>query len=371
MKPVFTLAMLGLLACGLSACQPDNSQAKKSSPPAVTITTAPLSQRPLEARIGSLASIEAVNSPQVLAEVAGRVAAVAVDVGAQVKPGQLLLTLDPADLRNSKLAQDAEVARLGALADQQRRNVVRYRDLLTQGFISDAKMDELVAQQQAIEQQWAAAKAQAANSQRMVDKAQVRAPVAGAIDTRLVNVGEYVTVGKPLFTLASGGALRARFALSGREAASVKPGLLVRLETDGERLSSHISETRPAIDARNGMIEALAPLPADGPWRAGLAVHAEVVLAERQGLAAPQVAVIERPAGSTVYVVKGDHVEARRVRVGIRQDGWVELLDGVQPGETLAVDGAGFLTDKAKVKLAKPDKDKPGKEKTSKTEAKP
>jgi len=208
MKPVFTLAMLGLLACGLSACQPDNSQAKKSSPPAVTITTAPLSQRPLEARIGSLASIEAVNSPQVLAEVAGRVAAVAVDVGTQVKPGQLLLTLDPADLRNSKLAQDAEVARLGALADQQRRNVVRYRDLLTQGFISDAKMDELVAQQQAIEQQWAAAKAQAANSQRMVDKAQVRAPVAGAIDTRLVNVGEYVTVGKPLFTLASGGALR-------------------------------------------------------------------------------------------------------------------------------------------------------------------
>ena len=370
MKPVFTLAMLGLLACGLSACQPESTPAKKSGPPAVTITTQPLSQRPLETRIASLASIEAVNSPQVLAEVAGRVAAVAVDVGAQVKPGQLLLTLDPADLRNSKLAQDAEVARLGALADQQRRNVARYRDLLAQGFISDAKMDELVAQLQAIEQQWAAAKAQAANSQRMVDKAQVRAPVAGAIDTRLVNVGEYVTVGKPLFTLASGGALRARFALSGREAASVKPGLLVRLEADGERLSSRISETRPAIDARNGMIEALAPLPADGPWRAGLAVHAEVVLAERQGLAAPQVAVIERPAGSTVYVVKGDRVEARRVRTGIRQDGWVELLDGVQAGETLAVDGAGFLTDKAKVKLAKPDKDKSGKDKASKAEAK-
>ncbi len=87
-------------------------------------------------------------------------------------------------------------------------------------------------------------------------------------------------------------------------------------------------------------------------------MHAEVVLAERQGLAAPQVAVIERPAGSTVYVVKGDRVEARRVRTGIRQDGWVELLDGVQAGETLAVDGAGFLTDKAKVKVKKPAKGK-------------
>ena len=48
----------------------------------------------------------------------------------------------------------------------------------------------------------------------------------------------------------------------------------------------------------------------------------------------------------------------------------VELLDGVQAGETLAVDGAGFLTDKAKVKLAKPDKDKSGKDKASKAEAK-
>lgn len=363
MKPALAFLTLALIASGLTACQPGTPEAKKSGPPPVTITTTQLSLRPLEARIGSLASIEAVNSPQVLAEVAGRVEAVAVDVGAQVKPGQVLLTLDPADLRNSKLAQDAEVARLGALADQQRRNVARYRDLLAQGFISDARMDELVAQQQAVEQQWAAARAQAANSQRMVDKAQVRAPVAGAIDTRLVNVGEYVAVGKPLFTLASGGALRARFALAGREAASVRPGVRVRLEADGEQLSSHISETRPAIDARNGMIEALAPLPAGAPWRAGLAVRAEVVLAERQGLAAPQVAVIERPAGSTVYVVNGDRVEARRVRTGIRQDGWVELLDGVKPGETLAVDGAGFLTDKAKVKLARADKDNSSKDK--------
>lgn len=350
---------LPLCVLVLAACQPSAApDAKKSGPPAVTITTAPVQLRPMEQRIGSLASIEAVNSPQVLSEVAGRVAAVRADVGMQVKPGQLLLTLDPAELRNSQLALDAEVARLGALADQQRRNVVRYRDLLAQGFISDAKMDELVAQSSAIDQQWAAAQAQAANSSRMVDKAQVRAPVAGAIDTRLVNIGEYVTVGKPLFTLASGGALRARFALSGREAASVKPGLTVRLEAEGEQLATRISETRPAIDARNGMIEALAPLPASGPWRAGLAVHADVVLAERQALAAPQMAVVERPAGSTVYVLAGEQVQARVVHAGIRQDGWVELLDGVKAGELLAVDGAGFLSDKARVKVKKPAKGK-------------
>lgn len=68
----------------------------------------------------------------------------------------------------------------------------------------------------------------------------------------------------------------------------MKPGLTVRLEAEGEQLATRISETRPAIDARNGMIEALALLPASGPWRAGLAVHADVVLADRQVLAVPQ-----------------------------------------------------------------------------------
>ena len=77
MKPVFTLAMLGLLACrGLSACQPESTPMQKSSPPARHHyhPTAGASAT-LKARIASLASIEAVNSPQVLAEVAGRVAA--------------------------------------------------------------------------------------------------------------------------------------------------------------------------------------------------------------------------------------------------------------------------------------------------------
>ena len=138
----------------------------------------------------------------------------------------------------------------------------------------------------------------------------------------------------------------------------MKPGLTVRLEAEGEQLATRISETRPAIDARNGMIEALAPLPASGPWRAGLAVHADVVLAERQALAAPQMAVVERPAGSTVYVLAGEQVQARVVHTGIRQDGWVELLDGVKAGELLAVDGAGFLSDKARVKVKKPAKGK-------------
>ena len=78
------------------------------------------------------------------------------------------------------------------------------------------------------------------------------------------------------------------------------------------------------------MIEALAPLPADGPWRARLAVHAEVVLAERQGLAAPRVAMIERPLAARCM---GERAITWRHAgcVGIRQDGWVELLDGVQP----------------------------------------
>jgi multidrug efflux pump subunit AcrA (membrane-fusion protein) len=63
----------------------------------------------------------------------------------------------------------------------------------------------------------------------------------------------------------------------------------------------------------------------------------------------PAAAVVRRPAGDVVYVVSGDKVAERKVTVGIREAKRVEVLAGLEPGETVAVSGAGFLTDGALV----------------------
>lgn len=61
----------------------------------------------------------------------------------------------------------------------------------------------------------------------------------------------------------------------------------------------------------------------------------------------PPTSVVRRPAGEVIYVVDGKRAREHRARVGLRGDGWVEIVEGVEIGQEVVVDGAGFLTDGA------------------------
>jgi RND family efflux transporter MFP subunit len=91
-----------------------------------------------------------------------------------------------------------------------------------------------------------------------------------------------------------------------------------------------------------------------GAWKPGATVNGTVVLGEHaNAVVIPEESVVLRPAGQVVYVVQGDKVEQRMVEVGVQQGGMVEILGGLLLGETVVVDGAGFLTDQALVNVSK------------------
>ena len=349
---------LGLLAL-LCACSepPATAKAPPKGPPAVAVTLGQVAEREMEYRLSALAEVEAINSPTVSAEVAGKVRAIAVDVGQKVKAGQVLLQLDPQDLDNSHRAKASEASRLAALANNQGQVLKRYEQLKSDGFVSESYIADQRAQAHALQQQYQSAQAQAATAAHDLARSQVRAPQAGTIDARLVNVGEYVPVGKALFRLSSSGQQRVKMALSDRESARLRTGLTVRLHDDsGHQLETTLSEVRPAVDSQNRMLEMFANLPSSHPWRSGQAIQAEVVLERKTTRAVPQLAVIPRASGMVIYRTEKNIAHAETVKTGIESDGWVELLDGPAVGTAIAVDGAGFLTDGAKLRLPKPTK---------------
>ena len=96
----------------------------------------------------------------------------------------------------------------------------------------------------------------------------------------------------------------------------------------------------------------------DGAFRGGGSVNARVILSVRENaLMVPEQAVVLRPAGKVVYVVKDRRVAQRVVETGLRQDGLQEITKGLAAGEVIATDGAGFLSDGAAVTLAEARKD--------------
>ena len=124
-------------------------------------------------------------------------------------------------------------------------------------------------------------------------------------------------------------------------------------------LQARIDEIKPTVTTQNRALDAIVKFDNDGTFRGGGSVNAKIVIAVRENaLTVPEASVVLRPAGKVVYVVQEQDgkltAQQRLVETGARQEGYYEVLKGLQPGDRVAVDGAGFLTNGAAVALPKP-----------------
>lgn len=345
------LALTALLLAGCS----DKTPEKKTAPPTLITVTQAVTQ-PFEIVETTLGTLEAVQAPQVAAEIAGRIVRLAVRPGQAVKQGDLIAEIDPADAVQQHRADTADAARLEALLAQQERLVVRQQELLGRNFISKNALDDAAAQRDALKSQLDAARARAALSAAGLKKTRIVAPFAGTVEEQIAARGDYVKLGDPVVRLVSNARLRARLPFPESAAARLKPGQKVRLESPlqpGRAFESVIDEIRPTLAETSRALDVIVLLDDAGAGlMGGGSLNAAVILGERAAaVMVPEQSVVLRPAGRVVYVVADDQAQQRVVEVGGKAAGMVEILSGLQGGETVALDGAGFLSDGAAVKL--------------------
>lgn len=361
MKPVRrrTVPLLAaLFALTLAGCA-DKAPEQKSTPPTLITVTQAVAQ-PFEIVETTLGTLEAVQDPRVAAEVAGRVVRVAVRPGQAVRQGELLAEIDPADAAQQHRAERAEVARLEALLAQQERLVVRQRELLERNFISRNALDDALAQRDALAGQLDAARARAALAEANLKKTRIVAPFDGIIEEQIVARGDYLKLGDPAFRLVSNAQLRARLPFPESAAPRLKPGQKVRLASPlqpGRIIEGVVDEIRPALTETSRALDVIVRIDnADAALRSGGSLDAAIVLGVRPAaVMVPEQSVVLRPAGRVVYVVADGKARQRVVEVGGKAAGMVEILGGVAGGETVALDGAGFLSDGAAVELRERD----------------
>ena len=137
-------------------------------------------------------------------------------------------------------------------------------------------------------------------------------------------------------------------------ARQLRIGQTVRLSSfaNPEKIAvAHIQHIRPALDSSTQTMEVIAVLPGGHEWYALGSVRGEVVLGMHHGaLVVPEQAVALRPAGSVVYTLDDDTARERVVQTGTLRDGQIEIVAGLKAGEIVVVDGAGLLSEGAKVR---------------------
>jgi membrane fusion protein, multidrug efflux system len=348
---------LGFLAVSLAigACGEKPAE-KKAGPPPTLITVTQARAQPLEIVETTLGSLEAVQDPRIAAEVAGRILRIGVRAGEAVKKGQLLAEIDPTDIAHQHKADRAEVARIEALLLQQERLVTRQNELVQKSFISKNAVDDASAQRDALKNQLEGARARAALSANGVQKTKIIAPFDGVVEEQVASMGDYLKVGDPVFRLVSNDRLRAHLPFPETAAQRLQRGQKVRLASPllpGKALEGEVEDIRPTVTESSRAIDVIARIDnADGQLKGGASVDAAVVVGMRESaVMAPEQSVVLRPAGKVVYVIVDGKAEQRVVQTGGKQAGQVEIISGLKADETIALDGAGFLTHGAPVTI--------------------
>ncbi len=305
--------------------------------PALTVTSAAPRHAIWPATLQAVGAIAAWHEASVGAQIGGyQLLDVLVDVGDQVKKGQVLARIDPALLQ-------ADEVQLKAGYEQADANRQRALTLKSSGSISEQEVLQLVTQAKS-------AAALLAAKQLQLRYAEVVAPDDGVISSRTATLGAVVSVGQELFRLIRKNRLEWRGELTAEQLALIAPRQSVALTLpDGSTAAATVRQVAPSLDSQSRLGIVYADLEPGSRARAGMYVSGRIVQSKNPALVIPAESVVIRDGRS--YVLKladrsaTPKVSLQAVTVGRREGADVEILQGLADGDRLVVQGAGFLND--------------------------
>lgn len=333
------LAAVSLLA--LAACGAD--PATDPLPPLPTLETLVVAAPASGGGRAWDGIVEAVQQADLTAQTAGRVTVVNVDVNDRVASGDVLLRLTAVEQQAGANTARAQLRAAEAAAAEADANYRRFAALGSGQYVSRAQIDQARATRDSAAAARDAARAQLAQAGQQAEYTVVRAPFAGLVSARRVEPGESVAPGQPLMSVYAPGALRIEVQVPQSEADAIRAADAASVVLgDGRRVDAAELVVFPAADAATHSVGVrvslpdLAQPPAPGatakvvfPIDAGVAVGAVQV---------PRSAVVQRGEVSGVYVVAGDRLSLRQLRLGQAHGASVDVLAGLKRGETIAAD---------------------------------
>lgn len=305
----------------------------RGGPPAASVFAEPVRTQTFANRVEAIGTLEANERADLTLSASDRVTAVYFEDGQRVKAGKTLVSL--AQREQSALVEGAE-----AELAQANQELSRLEPLAAQGAVSQAELD--VARRNA---NAAAAQLRAVQS-RQRDRVLV-APFDGVLGFRQVSVGSLVRPGDVVATLIDDSVMRLDFAVPSVVLDSLKPGLTIEASSadlPGATFTGTVDSINNSIDpvTRSVRVRAMIPNP-DGRLKAGMFVAVSLLAQPREALSVPESAL--QPLGPETFVwtltdgPSGPVANRVKVEVGYRQEGRVEILAGLTPGQRVVTEG--------------------------------
>ena len=307
-------------------------------------------------------TLRAVDSAFVKAKVAAELKTLLVREGDRVSAGQVLGQIDSTefDLRLRQAEQQAAAAR--AQLEIAQRQLGNNKALVAQGFISPTALD-LSASNEALAQatlQAALAAADLARKSRA--DATLVAPISGLVAQRLAQPGERLALDARVLQIVDLAKLELEAAVAPQDVVLLRPGARARLQLEGsaEALAATVARINPSALPGARTVTAYLSVAPHAALRDGLYARASIDLGQREVLALPASAVRNDQSQAYAVRINGDRAQRRVLTLGQRgvpadvalpREDWVEVLDGLRPGDQVLAASAGLVPDGARLKL--------------------
>ena len=317
------------------------AQAGFASPPFDTVTVA-YEEAPRE-RVWD-GRIEAVNQGTVSAQTSGRVAELPYDVNDFVEAGAVIMRFTDTEQRAALNRAEAGLAEARAQLANAETEFERGEKMIANNTIAQSRFDQLKAERDSARARLNGAVAGVETAREQLEYTVVRAPYAGIVSKRHVELGELVSPGQPLISGLSLQSLRVNVDVPQSMFRAVHTIGKAFVYIDDERIDAESLTFFPVADTGSNTFRVRVNLP-DGAATLypGMFVKVGFVVGETRRLLVPGSAVVRRSELSGVYVVEGDRVTLRQVRLGRTYDGSIEILSGLDEGETIAPDPVGAV----------------------------
>ncbi|WP_231895353.1 efflux RND transporter periplasmic adaptor subunit [Vogesella sp. LIG4] len=305
-------------------------------PPAVSVVT--LHSKAVQFSVVSTGRVAAQQESALSSTVTGRVVATPVEAGDAVHAGQLLLRLEPEELRALQQQAMAQLASAQSTLQDAQRQWQRQRQLFDQGFISQAALDAARLARDAANHSVVQLQALVRQNQVRLGQSDLRAPVDGTVLRRDVEVGDVITAGKEALLFGSAGRQRVLLDLDERDVGQLAVGQQAAVLADAfaqRPVAARVSRVSPRVDQDSGTVEVELQLLQPAAFlKSGMTVSAEIrTSAARQTLLLPLAALRD----GQVAVVSAEHLHWRVVRTGIAVAGYLPVQSGLRAGEQVVL----------------------------------
>lgn len=333
-----------------------DAAAKEAGPPPEAVSTDKSRRMEWERALTAVGSVTAARGVAVSNDLPGLVTRIHFESGQVVKKGEVLVELDTS-------VERAQLATAQAQRDLAERNVGRTRALAARGGVARSQLDADEAELKSARAEVEAIKAQ-------IQRKVVRAPFAGKLGIRMVNLGQYLSPGTTLTTLETLDTVFVDFSLPQQTLPQVTQGLPVRVSVEeGAEVvaQGEVTAVDPRIDETTRSIQVRASVPNhEQKLRPGMFANVHVLLPEQASLVVvPLPSVVRAPYGDSVYVVEDlkdetvpqgaynglpvKQVRQQFVRLGQERGDFVAVLDGLDADEEIVTAGAFKLYNGARI----------------------